>query len=279
MYQDILLHLDTYPDPTPIEALPGLIDFCSMLGANVTAAVAQVTLPARSNSIAEGLLGLSEMAKGLELRCRKESDALLERFDQLATAAGLRHEASVIRVNAQFLAEEVARRARTHDVAVVARASNADGQRSIAEAVLFGAGRPVVLLPITGERSGRGLKRVAVAWDGSRSAARAVADAMPLLTAADAVDIVSVTSDKPKPGAATVAELVSHLARHGVTAGAVTLDAASESAASLIARHAGERADLLVMGGYGHARMLEFVLGGVTETILSDPPTPVFLSH
>lgn len=279
MFQDLLLHLDTYPDPTPIDAMERIVAFCAELGAGVSVLAAQVHLPVKSNVIAERLLALSDLAKAEEQRSRAAADHLVARFGQLADAAGLRHEAVPMRSDFALLADDVARCARAHDLLVVPQASVLDGQRSVAETALFASGRPVVVLPLTSDLSPRGLRRIVVAWDGGRAAARAVADALPLLTAARTVEIVTVTADKPTAGPASAAKLVRHLSLHGVAARVVELEPRNGSAAEALMAHAERHADLLVMGGYGHARMLEFVLGGVTERMLAAPPVPVFLSH
>lgn len=279
MFQDILLHLDTYPDPAPIDAMERIVGFCAGLGTGVSALAVHVRLDVRTNPIAERLLALSDMAKAQEAQSRAAAETLLARFGELAGAAGLRHEAVVIRSDFPVLADDVARCARTHDVLVVPQASILDGQRGIAETALFASGRPVILLPLTAELRPEGPRRVVVAWDGSRAAARAVADALPLLIAAGTVEVATVTADKPMAGPTSAANLVAHLARHGVAASVVELDLVKGSAAEAIEGHVRRHADLLVMGGYGHARMLEFVLGGVTERMLTAPPVPVFLSH
>lgn len=279
MFQDLLLHLDTYPDAAPIERLDEIVDFCCQLGAGLSALAVQVRIDVHSNPMAERLLSLSGLAREQERKSEAAAEALITRFSSLAAARGVRHETQVIRSDHVVVADDVAQCARTHDLLVVPQATLLDGQRSVAEPALFASGRPVVLLPLTAARRFDRLDQVIVAWDGSRSAARAVADALPLLAAAGRIEIVTVSADKPAVGPTSAANLVRHLARHGVQAEVTDLEPHYGSAAAAIATHAAKAGDLLVMGGYGHARMLEFVLGGVTEHMLAAPPVPIFLSH
>jgi nucleotide-binding universal stress UspA family protein len=110
-------------------------------------------------------------------------------------------------------------------------------------------------------------------------AARAIADAMPLLERAKAVDVLIVAEER-KRDEVTGANMIEHLTRHGITAqvkrtvkGDVTIEAA------ILDYAADSSADLLVMGGYGHSRLREFMLGGVTRSILSSMTVPVLMSH
>ena len=119
-----------------------------------------------------------------------------------------------------------------------------------------------------------------IAWDYSRVAARAVGDAMPLLTKAKRVHIVTVTDDKELRPRMDAHELARHLARHGV---AVVIDQALRGNMSigdaLFRQAAAINADLMVMGGFGHSRLRDFILGGATQQILTWAPLPILMSH
>jgi nucleotide-binding universal stress UspA family protein len=152
-------------------------------------------------------------------------------------------------------------------------------EEGLIEEVLFGSGRPVILVPKhwAGKAA---LRRVVVAWDGSAKAARAIGDVIPFLGAVTEVEIVSVSGDANPSKRLNGAEIAPHLARH---CGAVTvteLASTDGDIASALANHVRRvDADLLVMGAYGHAKMMEIVLGGVTRSMISAPPIPVFLSY
>jgi nucleotide-binding universal stress UspA family protein len=117
-------------------------------------------------------------------------------------------------------------------------------------------------------------------WDGSRSAARAAADAMPFILRAKAVEMVIVASEPPKSDELPGADMAHHLARHGAKVELKRIVTAKTDVASTILSHAADNsADLLVMGGYGHSRLREFILGGVTRGILGSMTIPTLLSH
>src|SRR6266542_3596702 len=150
-----------------------------------------------------------------------------------------------------------------------------------AESIIFGSGRPIVILPYERKRSGSfALDTVIVAWDFSRPATRAMADAIPILEKAKRVCVLTVTKEKAIDTRRSGAELAKHLARHGADVVLDEVDAKGRSIGDVFEAHVTYRnADLLVMGAYGHSRLREFVLGGATKSMLARPPVPVFLSH
>jgi nucleotide-binding universal stress UspA family protein len=149
----------------------------------------------------------------------------------------------------------------------------------VAVAALFESGRPVLIVPYI-RRNGLRLDRVMVCWDGSRSAARAVGDAMPFIVRAKATAVVIVASEAAKSDEMPGADIAHHLARHGARVDLKRIVSTQSDVASTILSHAADSsADLLVMGGYGHSRLREFVLGGVTRGILGSMTVPTLLSH
>ena len=149
----------------------------------------------------------------------------------------------------------------------------------IVEAALFESGRPVLVVPYI-QRTGLQLDRVMVGWDGSRNAARAVADAMPLLVRAKTTEVVIVTGEPAKSDEIPGADIAHHLARHGAKVEVKQIVAIDTDVANTILSHAADSsADLLVMGGYGHSRLREFILGGATRGILAAMTVPTLMSH
>jgi nucleotide-binding universal stress UspA family protein len=120
---------------------------------------------------------------------------------------------------------------------------------------------------------------VIVGWDGGIAAARAVGDAIDLLTGATRVDVVTVTSRRADESELPGFDITQHLARHGIKAEVKRLPAEAEPAATMLAYAKEADADLLVMGGYGHSRLREFVLGGTTRAMLANLALPVLMSH
>jgi nucleotide-binding universal stress UspA family protein len=149
--------------------------------------------------------------------------------------------------------------------------------RDLVEALIFGAGRPVIVVPDEWQK-GSVFQRIAVAWDGGREAARAVGDAMSLLAAANEVEIVCAAPDSRKNLAGS--DIAQHLSRHCRAVRLTELPMMFADAGMTLRNYlSAATPDLLVMGAYGHPRLLEFVLGGVTSMMLSDAHVPVFYSH
>jgi nucleotide-binding universal stress UspA family protein len=148
----------------------------------------------------------------------------------------------------------------------------------IAGRTVLGLGRPVLVAPYVGTFKSIG-ERVLVAWDGSRTAARALADAIPMLQKATAVQVLSLNPSEAHADMAGV-DIATHLARHGIKV-EVRHGRADEVGvgAMLLSRAADFGADMIVMGAYGHARWRQLVLGGVTEHMLEHMTVPVLMSH
>ena len=162
-------------------------------------------------------------------------------------------------------------------------AENTDGpeQRDFPDHAILAAGRPLLMIPYAGTFNTIG-EQVVVAWSATRESTRAVTDALPLLQRAKKVTVI-IADAKPGAGgygASPGADIALYLARHGVTV-EVSLEqtAGIDVGSLLLSRIADLDADLLVMGAYGHSRMRELVLGGVTRTILRQMTVPVLMSH
>jgi nucleotide-binding universal stress UspA family protein len=146
--------------------------------------------------------------------------------------------------------------------------------------VIFGSGRPTLILPETPRSRPFELGTVVVAWDFSRAAARAVSDALPLLERAKKVRVVTISSEKVLDTKHSAEELAKNLARHGIDVVLEIVDADGRRIGEVLEAFAlAHKADILVMGAYGHARWREFILGGATKSLLSRPPLPILLSH
>lgn len=150
--------------------------------------------------------------------------------------------------------------------------------KAFAGDLLFSAGRPVLFVPYAGRFPDAG-KRVLIAWNASREAARAVTDALPILASAESVEVVAF-ADSGDHGEILGAEIALYLARHGVKATAARQNAPGvEIGAQILSRAADANADLIVMGGYGHSRLRELALGGATRSVLDAMTVPVLMSH
>lgn len=173
-------------------------------------------------------------------------------------------------------AEQVERFGRLSDVIVLSHPGAIEGDGEVTlDAALFGSGRPVILAPENGS-NGFG-KRIAVAWDGSKEGACAVSAALPMLEKAE--DVVVITA-RESGREAEPSDLARYLAGHGIEAKTWAYTPGSEGIADGLleqAEHA--RADMLVMGAYGHSRLRERILGGATQGVLERSKIPVLMMH
>jgi len=216
---------------------------------------------------------------------RRESEAAaraaVARFEQFAKRDSLSFGTLVLSESVSGVADRIAALARRFDLAIVGQPepNNSAAEDIIAETVLFGAGRPMIVVPYI-QKDDFKLDRVMVCWDGSRAAARAIADAMPMMEKSGTVEIVIVGADAGKDDEVAGADLGEHLARHGIKVSVKRLAAPDLDVANALLSYAADSsATFLVMGGYGHSRLREFVLGGVTRGVFSTMTVPTLLSH
>lgn len=203
----------------------------------------------------------------------------VDRFTKAAEAAGIAAAAQIADAGSGRAGAAFGRTARTFDLTVVGQSAPEDvSTDAVIEAALFDSGRPVVTVPYI-QKTGLRLKHVLVCWDGSRAASRAIGDAMPFLSLAKAVELVTVQrAEQPSPLEGI--EMAEHLARYKVPVEVKHVVSAEIDAGNAILSHAADcGADFMVMGGYGHSRMREFMLGGVTRTILESMTLPILMSH
>jgi nucleotide-binding universal stress UspA family protein len=205
----------------------------------------------------------------------------IDRFEAAAKREGLSAEHRIIEASLGGAANLFGRMARRFDLAVVGQM---DPERMlpddlVIEAALFESGRPLVVVPYI-QKEGLKLDRVLVCWDGSRSAARAVADSLPFLKRGKLVEIVIVASTGGKADELPGVDLGEHLARHDLNVEVKRLVAADIDVSNAVLSYAADcGADFIVMGGYGHSRLREFVLGGATRGILQSMTVPVLMAH
>jgi nucleotide-binding universal stress UspA family protein len=210
----------------------------------------------------------------------KAASAAVSRFETAVTAAAVSAATRVLDASLGGAATTFGQIARRFDITVVGQAQPERGaaEELMIEGALFESGRPVIVVPYI-QKQGLKLERVMACWDGGRTAARAIGDAMPLLARAKAVDVVIVT-ERNKNDEVTGANMSEHLARHGVRAEVKRIAKGDIDVQAAILDYAADSgADLIVMGGYGHSRLREFILGGVTRSILKSMTVPVLMSH
>ncbi len=198
---------------------------------------------------------------------------LKERFDRLV----MPHDVQQVDVYSGTAGKTLALRARTADLFVATRpyGDPADDESTEVE-VLFGSGRACLFLPPNAPPPTK-LGTVVVAWNGSREAARAVAEALPILKLASQAVVVGITEGEEPSRKSDIAR---HLSRHGVPVVLGDVDDAPDGiGAALLGEVSRLDADLLVMGGYGHSRLRELVLGGATRFVLVNSTVPVLMAR
>jgi nucleotide-binding universal stress UspA family protein len=207
--------------------------------------------------------------------------AAIERFATATSRAGLSAEPVTLSASAAGAGDQFARIARRFDLAIVGQAEP-DGstvEELIAETTLFESGRPLIIVPYI-QKGPLKLDRVMVGWDGSRQAARAIGDAMPLLAKAGKVEVVIVTNERGKQDEVEGADMGQHLARHGLKVDVRRIAGGNIDVADALLSHVADNGtDFIVMGGYGHSRLRQFILGGVTSSILKSMTVPVLMAH
>jgi nucleotide-binding universal stress UspA family protein len=177
--------------------------------------------------------------------------------------------------------DKIAEAARLKDFSVLPIKANDSLSEKLVERLLFETGRPVLLCPeTTADVLGTTFDDIAIAWDHTAPAARAIGDALPLFTRATRVRIVTATDRATGAQQNSGAALQRHLAEHGIDARLDTIKINGSSVGKVFGTYVAANAiDLLVMGGYRHSPVNEWFWGGMTNTIINDPPCWAFLSH
>jgi nucleotide-binding universal stress UspA family protein len=275
MIRDLIVNLS--PGDLPDPAAEFAVSAAAFLGAHV------LGVSFRYAPVIPAMDLMPIPAEFIDLQ-REESEQLSisarTRFEELARRHALSIETRVLDETQLTAPEMFARAARRFDLSVVSqpRPDN-PGEAAFVEAALFSSGRPVLVVPYI-QRERFKLDRVMVCWDGSRAAARATADAVPLLARAGMTEVVTITDASSVPDVAPGTDIARHLVRHEIKVELKRIAAGDIDAGNVILSHAADTAvDLIVMGGYGHSRWREFILGGVTRALLASMTVPTFMSH
>jgi nucleotide-binding universal stress UspA family protein len=207
------------------------------------------------------------------------ADAYRGEVERLARAAGVSVETSVLQEDFTHLIQDFAAQARLADLAVMQASDEFLSMlRGATEEVLFNSGGPVVVVP-QGWSGPAQPERAIVAWDGGARASRALRDAVPLLSKAAQVEIVTIGGDPNPAKRIEGAEIAPRVARHCRDVRLTSLPSGGDVGEALRAHAAMTRADLIVMGAFAHNRLRQMVLGGVTRRMLEAPPVPTLMSY
>jgi nucleotide-binding universal stress UspA family protein len=224
-----------------------------------------------------GLADMSEVLEGV----KAQGEAALQAFKARAEAAGVSVEGRLMQGMSEEFPRDFACAARHVDLAIIGQPRNGDpllGQYALVERCLFASGRPVIIVPAVTEKvvvTGT----VVAAWDGSAEAARAFNDALTFLKRPSRVVLlVGVAEQGGEPP--EVDDMVAHLKRRGVVGEVVRFSTGEGDIGKTILAKAKElHADMIVMGAFHHSRWREFILGGVTLTMLEEATIPLLMAH
>jgi nucleotide-binding universal stress UspA family protein len=277
MIKDIIVHLEHKITRDPAR------DFAITVAETFDAHIAGVAFAFTPNLPGYAMLEIPPdiVAQMIE-ESEKAASAAIERFDAAAKRSMLSAEHRLLKAAGPGAPMILALLARRFDLSVLMQ-SEPDGvdNDDMIETSLFESGRPLIVVPYI-QKEGLKLEHVVCCWDGSRAAARAINDALPLLVKATTVDLLIVQNEKTNtaPNEIRGAEMAKHLARHDAKVEIVTVPAADIDVADAILSYVADiSGTLIVMGGYGHARLRELILGGVTRDMLKSMTVPVFMSH
>ena len=275
-FRDILLALASYPEPTPASVVEDAVSVAAALGAHIAAVSCEMHVQVPGHFISGSVVGLPGIIAGEVGKSRRNAQDLIAAFEAAAAKSGVSRESMLQKCKSFEVPNLLVEYARLRDLTIMPQSHD----RWYSEAVIFGSGRPTLILPQNPRPRPFGLGTVAVAWDFSRAAARAVSDGLPLLEKAKKVRVVTILNEKHLDNKHSAEELSKNLSRHGIDVVLDRVDARGRPIGEVLEAYvASHDVDLLVMGAYGHSRLREFVLGGATKSLLSKPPLPILFSH
>lgn len=269
--------LNTYPEAAPDPAILAAVNFAAALGCGLHVSTFAVKIPTMSSPLGGVFINAAGMARVAEDRSRAQCERLMS-LVQGGAADTL--GSSVISHTSLLGAalDEAAAEARYFDLAFLPWDAATVSAQDMAQSLVFGAGVPVILVPAQAQVNR--VDHIAIAWDESRVAARALCDALPFLSAGGRVSVLTVQDEKALRGTGIAQTLATSLERRGYAASAVDIKLDGRNIARALQDAAIDAgAQLLAMGGFGHSRLRDFVLGGATKGVFSDLRLAVLLSH
>jgi nucleotide-binding universal stress UspA family protein len=276
MIKDLVVNLNVGTDRDP--AAQFAISIATRFEAHI-AGIAFAYDPAITPTVIDGLsAGWIDAQRAENLAAAQQA---ANRFEAAVKRQGVSAEHRIVESSLGSAANRFGRIARHFDLSVVGQTAPdlALPEDLIIEAALFESGRPIVVVPYIQQEDLR-LDHVVVCWDHSRNAARAAADALPFLLRSKKVEIVMVTRADSKYDDLPGAGFAEHLARHDLNVELKRLIAPDMDVSNAILSYVADTgADFVVMGGYGHSRLREFVLGGATRGMLQAMTVPVLMAH
>ena len=277
--KDIFLPLVGEPDAATVAAINKCVAVASDLGARVSVVAVEEDILVRPKIMISDDLDNTTAVE--TVRSVSDAHGLLKAFDNAAMRFDVRNEQILRRLAVADIPGNFATCARLKDLSLVPVNTDDGRSEKIVERLIFESGRPILMCP---EEFATELPvvfdHVVIAWDHTAPAARAVADALPILQSAASVQIITATDNKTPEQLASGAALASHLAEHGIKATFETVRIDGSSVGKVFEAYVDANAiDLLIMGAYRHSRLNEMVWGGATKTVIARPPCWVLMSH
>jgi nucleotide-binding universal stress UspA family protein len=278
MIKDVLVHIPTERAMRPV--IDGAVSLAAGFGAHLDA----VSVGYVATSTAYVMEGGAAVAAVFEMereRAVERAETALTVFEAEAKNAGISYACRSLGAIPADAANSIGAMARLYDLCIVLQpeSGQASFDNDLPREILFQSGGPVLFLPHI-FRGAFKARRIGICWDGSRTSARALRDAEPFLKQAEQIVIITVNEGDTVPGEASSDNVARHLARLGLSTQTISLSASrSEIQPVILSLAADEGLDLLVMGGYGHSRLQESFLGGVTRSMLEAMTVPTLMSH
>lgn len=279
MFKNLLVHIPTERSLRPV--IEGSVSLAQACGAHLDALSVGYETTTSVPVVAEGGAAVAAIFEVEAQRAMERAEAALGVFEVEARNAGISYSSRALVAMPAEAASIAGAMARLYDLTIALQPEfdRETFDSALPLEILFQAGGPVLFIPYT-FRGAFAAKRVGICWDGSRLAARALRDAMPLIRQAEALTIITIKNGETPPVESSSEHLIRHLARAGLPAKIASFAAdRSDIQPGLLSIAADESLNLLVMGGYGHSRLQEFVLGGVTREMLRSMTVPTLMSH
>jgi nucleotide-binding universal stress UspA family protein len=279
MFRNILVHIPTERPARPV--IDVAVSLTTARRTHLDAIAIGYESMSSAGLVVEGGAAVAAVMEVERERAQERAEAAISVFDIEARLANLAYGTRALAAIPFEAGETIGELSRLYDLTVVLQPepSNSSYDNVIPQAVLFNAGGPVLMVPYI-HKGPLEARNVGICWDGSRLAARALRDAMPFLTVAETVTVITVNEDREDAGEASADHVVSHLARRGIKSNLERLTADRGNVQGTILSIAADcNIDLMVMGGYGHSRLQERILGGVTRGMFNAMTVPVLMSH
>lgn len=275
--RSVYMPIVTYPEVIADGALLAATSFAAVLGGTLHVTTFAVDIPYMSSGLGDFFVDVPGLAHAVEQKSKAECHRLHALVQEHA-GTGLDVYCTTRTAVLGGVLDAAARQARYFDLALLPWSGETTVAQDMAQAVVFDSGRPTILVPPSARPAA--LEHIAIAWDGGRVATRALGDALPLLAEGGRVSVLTVQDEKPLNGSNLADALASSLENRGIRAKPITITLDERSIDEALQDTAlTEGAQILAMGGFGHSRIRDFILGGATRGILTQVRLPVLLSH